>query len=327
VPEQRRSGGGDAISPGAGGEAGLGVVEVGADDLLAEVGSGRPSASPAGGTVASGAPGAGSDVLPRRPRRPADSARTVEPERVPSPDRAPEPGRAAEPAWALHADRALSTHQGPESERALATGTPPSAVVPPPPAAIGQPSAGVEPPPAPLPRGGDHAPAYDIPAGSPAGPAAWGTTAPVVPTRRQRQAARRLQARKVGRLVRHIDLWSVFKLALLFHLSAFLITLVAGSLLWAVAIGTGVVRDLEGFIREAFALESFTFDGGRIFRAAALGGLALVVAATAVTVMLGALLNLISDVIGGVRFTVVEEETAQPRPTPPTPAPRRRRRL
>jgi hypothetical protein len=141
----------------------------------------------------------------------------------------------------------------------------------------------------------------------------------VVPTRRQRRAARRLQARKVGRLIRHVDLWSVLKLALLFHLCAFLITLVTGSLLWAVAVSTGVVGDLEGFLREAFALESFAFDGERIFRAAVLGGLALVVAATAVTVLLAALLNLTSDLVGGLRVTVVEEETARPRSRRPSP--------
>jgi hypothetical protein len=111
----------------------------------------------------------------------------------------------------------------------------------------------------------------------------------------------------------------VFKLALLFHLSAFLITLVAGTLLWAVAVSTGVVGDLEGFVREAFALERFSFDGGRIFQAAAIGGLALVGAATVVSVLLAALLNLISDVVGGVRFTVVEEETARPRRSPRRP--------
>jgi hypothetical protein len=157
-----------------------------------------------------------------------------------------------------------------------------------------------------------------------AGPGAEGrsttTVGPVVPTRRQRQAARRLQARKVGRLVRHVDLWSVFKLAVLFHLSAFLVTLLAGTLLWAVGVSTGVVGDLEGFVREAFALEQFSFDGRRIFQAAALGGLALVGAATVVTVLLAALLNLISDVVGGIRFTVVEEETARPRPAARRPA-------
>lgn len=135
-----------------------------------------------------------------------------------------------------------------------------------------------------------------------------------VPNRRQRRAARRLQARKVGRIVRHLDLWSTLKLSLLFHLAAFLITIIAGVLVWSIGITTGVTQDLENFIREAFALQSFAFDGERIFRAAVFGGLALVVAATALTVLLAAMFNLMSDLVGGIRVTVVEEETIRPRP-------------
>jgi hypothetical protein len=136
-----------------------------------------------------------------------------------------------------------------------------------------------------------------------------------VPSRRQRRAARHLQARKVGRIVRHLDLWSILKLSLLFHLAAFLITVIAGVLVWSVGITTGVTQDLENFIREAFALQSFAFDGERIFRAAVFGGLALVLAATALTVLVAAMFNLVSDLVGGIRVTVVEEETLRPRLT------------
>ena len=41
-----------------------------------------------------------------------------------------------------------------------------------------------------------------------------------------------------------------------------------------------------------------------------LGGLILVVGGTAITVILVVLFNLISDLTGGVRFTMIEEETA-----------------
>ena len=63
-----------------------------------------------------------------------------------------------------------------------------------------------------------------------------------------------------------------------------------------------------------FALESFTFNADQIFRASAIGGLVLVVAGAGFTVLMAVLFNLISDLTGGVRFTVVEEETARPRP-------------
>jgi hypothetical protein len=51
-----------------------------------------------------------------------------------------------------------------------------------------------------------------------------------------------------------------------------------------------------------------------MFRAYAVGGLVMVVAATGFTVLLAVLFNLISDLTGGVRVTVVEEESARSRP-------------
>ena len=47
----------------------------------------------------------------------------------------------------------------------------------------------------------------------------------------------------------------------------------------------------------------------QIFRIAAVGGLVLVLAGSGLTVLGAVLFNLISDVTGGVRLTVVEEET------------------
>ena len=69
-----------------------------------------------------------------------------------------------------------------------------------------------------------------------------------------------------------------------------------------------------------FALDTFTFDARQIFRGYALGGLVLAIAGSTLNVLMVLLFNLISDLTGGIRITMVEEETV--RPTPP----RRRRR-
>ncbi|MGE3618855.1 MAG: DUF3566 domain-containing protein [Acidimicrobiia bacterium] len=62
----------------------------------------------------------------------------------------------------------------------------------------------------------------------------------------------------------------------------------------------------------------FQFEDDRIFEAAVLGGLILVVAGSAFNAILALLFNLISDLTGGVRFTVLEPETP-PRPGGPRP--------
>lgn len=124
--------------------------------------------------------------------------------------------------------------------------------------------------------------------------------------------ASRYEARKVRRLVRHVEPWSVLKISLIFYFCIWIILLVAGAILWRVADSSGMIDNIEKFIREIFALKSFSFEAGRIFRIYAVGGLVTVVAATAFTVLLAVLFNLISDLTGGVRVTVIEEETARP---------------
>ena len=156
--------------------------------------------------------------------------------------------------------------------------------------------------------------------GVPANPHAGPVLTPVAPrpvarpSYRDRRTAGKLRARKVRRLVRHVEPWSVLKIALIFYFCLWVILLIAGVILWSLAVSSGMVDNIETFVTELFALESFTFNADQLFRASAIGGLVLVVAGSGFTVLMAVLFNLISDLSGGVRFTVVEEETARPRP-------------
>jgi len=139
------------------------------------------------------------------------------------------------------------------------------------------------------------------------------------PSRRQIRAARRLQARKVGRLVRHIDLFSLFKVSLLFFTCMLLVGVVAGVLLWSALQRSGAVSSIEGFAKEIFLLDEFHIEGRALFRIGVLGGMIGAVLMSLLTVLGGLLFNLISDLTGGIRVSVVELETARPA------RPRRRR--
>jgi hypothetical protein len=131
---------------------------------------------------------------------------------------------------------------------------------------------------------------------------------------------RRVRARRVQRIVRRVDAWSVMKVSFIFFIVMYLVLLVAGVLLWAFAVGTGTIDNVENFIEQLFALDSFSFVGAQILRASIIGGGLLVVAGTFTTTVLAVLFNLISDLVGGVRFTVVEEQVLRP-VSPPRPAP------
>ena len=140
---------------------------------------------------------------------------------------------------------------------------------------------------------------------------------------------KKLRARKVRRLIRHVEPWSVLKISLVFYFCLWAILLMAAGILWSFAVGSGMVDNLENFVTELAALERFEINGDQIFRALAIGGLVLVVAGAGFTVLMAVLFNLISDIIGGIRVTVVEEETARyrprrlriRRPRPPVPPP------
>jgi hypothetical protein len=165
-----------------------------------------------------------------------------------------------------------------------------------------------------------------------------------------------VRARKVHRVVRHIEPWSVLKVSVLFFLAVFLIICVASAILWNGARQAGSIEKVEDFITETggfgtcptpvttptattapgavapvttttAAVEAeadnkdcrdgqelqgaFKFEDAKIFEAFLLGGVVLVLAGSAGAVVLAMLFNLMSDLAGGVRVTVLEEEPRQ----------------
>jgi len=115
------------------------------------------------------------------------------------------------------------------------------------------------------------------------------------------------QGRRVRRVIRKIDTFSLAKMAFLFHLCLSLVVVVAGVLLWTVADGQGLVDQLETTIRTNLQLDTFIIEGKVLFRSA--------VALAALTALLGTgmwilgafLFNLLSDLVGGVQIWVLEE--------------------
>jgi hypothetical protein len=125
-----------------------------------------------------------------------------------------------------------------------------------------------------------------------------------------RVLGRRPRVRRVTRVVRHVDPWSIFKVAIVFNLVLYGVLLTAGVLLWNVAYATGTIDNLERFF-ESFGWEQFEFDGGAIYHAAWIAGLFGVVGLTGAVVLAATLFNLITDLVGGVRMTVLEEEVVE----------------
>ncbi len=130
------------------------------------------------------------------------------------------------------------------------------------------------------------------------------------PSRRDRRRDARLRARQVTRVIRRVDPWSVMKVSAVLYLCLWLVITVAGVILWQVARVTGTLDNLQSFLATALADDSFTIDGSRVLLSAIFGGAVLVIAGAGLTVLLAVLFNLVSELTGGVRMSVVELETA-----------------
>jgi len=125
----------------------------------------------------------------------------------------------------------------------------------------------------------------------------------------------------VRRLIRHIDPWSVLKLTLLLFVCLWLIMMIAGVIVWTVAASTGTIGKLESTANTMLGQSDFHFNGDFLFRQMGLIGLILTLSFTAASTVAAVVFNLISDIIGGIWVTVIEEESPRPSsgsPSPPT---------
>ncbi len=118
---------------------------------------------------------------------------------------------------------------------------------------------------------------------------------------------RSLSERRYRQRITRLDLWSVAKVAVCFYLSALIVTLVAGIVVWLIASGAGAVGNFETFMRDA-GFDDFRFLSGQILRGGVLIGLAIVAVLTVITLVAAALYNLFAELIGGVEVLVREEE-------------------
>lgn len=129
---------------------------------------------------------------------------------------------------------------------------------------------------------------------------------------RERRQQRRARVRRTRRTIRHVDPWSVLKMSVLLYACIYFAVLIAGVLLWAAVRRSGVVDDLESFIAEVGSYEVWQIDAGVIYNRAWKLGLVAAAAGVALNVLMAVMFNLISDLVGGVRLTILEEDERPP---------------
>ena len=124
----------------------------------------------------------------------------------------------------------------------------------------------------------------------------------------KKNAVRPTYERRYRQTIRKVDLWTVLKISVCFYLTALLVLLFAGMVLWWIASALGMISNLEDFMGELVESDDFRFLSWDVLRGASLVGLVLVSVMVVVTVLAAAFYNLFAELLGGIEVTVVEEE-------------------
>jgi hypothetical protein len=128
------------------------------------------------------------------------------------------------------------------------------------------------------------------------------------PVRPRRPPRGKAYERRYRQTIRSIDIWSVLKISLCFYLSALLVMLVAGIVLWWIASALGAIHNVEKFIGDLVSDPHFHFLSWEVLRGATLIGLVVVCVLVVITVLAAAFYNLFSELTGGLEVTVVEHD-------------------
>ncbi len=121
-----------------------------------------------------------------------------------------------------------------------------------------------------------------------------------------------MAVRRVRRIVRRIDPWTVLKLAIVFNAIAGMMFVLGTWVVWSLSLQRGIPdRLVEIFDRITLTL---TIDGELYFRVIVLLAIVAAIVMTGLMTLGAVLYNLIADLVGGVEITVLEE-TYNPNPS------------
>lgn len=131
--------------------------------------------------------------------------------------------------------------------------------------------------------------------------------------------ARTIEGRVIQRTFSGFDLSSVFKFGSAFYLSLAAVWMVGSLLLFMVAKASGLVANVEGFVRES-GFDGFTMTWFGVSRVLFLTGALAAIILTALTLLSAFLFNRVADVFGGIQLKMIQNE-ADPEVHDPSPAP------
>jgi len=131
-----------------------------------------------------------------------------------------------------------------------------------------------------------------------------------------------MAVRRVRRIIRRFDPWTVLKVSMVFNAITALVFVLGLWVMWSLLLQKGIpgsITDLFDQVKITFVIEGETWGRVVIFLA-----IVWTIVATAAMTLGAVLYNLIADLVGGVELTVLEETYLhQPQQAPPVRPARR----
>jgi hypothetical protein len=123
-----------------------------------------------------------------------------------------------------------------------------------------------------------------------------------------------MPVRRVRRIVRKIDAWTVLKVSFVLNTVGALVWVLGVWVAWSIAVQRGIPDSfVDLFGRLTIAVSP---DGELYFRVILMMAIIGVIIMTSIMTLGAVLYNLISDVVGGIELIMLEETNVQPAPQP-----------
>lgn len=127
-----------------------------------------------------------------------------------------------------------------------------------------------------------------------------------------------MAVRRVRRVLRKIDPWTVLKVSIIFNFIIVMAISIGIAIAWTLLRNSGIPDDIVSSINElAIFEEDISLDGPSYFRVMVFFSIVSTVLLTGLATLSAIFYNLISDVVGGIEFVVLEEVLEIPRTAAP----------
>lgn len=116
--------------------------------------------------------------------------------------------------------------------------------------------------------------------------------------------------RRVRRIVRKIDPWTILKVGSIFFLIAGLAIVLLSIIAWTIITNLGLLDTIDSVARDVSfieANESLFRSGEQYFRVVVFFAFAWSVMMTGMATLSAVAYNLVSDIVGGLEFSVMED--------------------